>query len=114
MSDLAKKRCTSCEGGTAALSRGDITPLLAQLRGWEVIDNHHLRKSWTFPDFKSALEFVNRVGELAERENHHPDLYLSWGKARVETWTHNVNGLTQNDFILAAKIDELPRTEKRG
>ncbi len=114
MTSLATKKCTECETGTTALSRNQITPLLGQLRGWEVTDKSHLRKSWSFPDFNSALEFVNRVGELSERENHHPDLYFSWGKAQVELWTHKVNGLTENDFILAAKIDELPRSQKRG
>jgi 4a-hydroxytetrahydrobiopterin dehydratase len=110
MGKLATKKCTACEAGTSALSRSDITPLLGQLRGWEVVDSHHLRKDWTFPDFAAALRFVNRVGEVAEREAHHPDIYLSWGKARIELWTHKVNGLTENDFIVAAKIDELPRT----
>ncbi len=114
MSNLASKKCVACEGGTTALSQAPIASFLGQLRGWEVIDNHHLRKNWTFPDFESALAFVNEVGELAEREEHHPDLYLSWGKARVELWTHKVNGLTENDFIMAAKIDELPQGGTRA
>jgi 4a-hydroxytetrahydrobiopterin dehydratase len=113
MGNLASKQCTACKTGTSALARSEITPLLAQLRGWEVIDDHHLRKNWTFPDFAGALEFVNRVGDLAEREDHHPDLSFSWGKARVELWTHKVNGLTENDFIMAAKIDELPPARPR-
>jgi 4a-hydroxytetrahydrobiopterin dehydratase len=107
MGDLANKQCVPCRTATAALSPSETTSLLGRLRGWEVIDNHHLRKSWKFPDFQSALEFVNRVGELAEREDHHPDICFSWGKARVELWTHKVNGLTENDFVMAAKIDEV-------
>jgi 4a-hydroxytetrahydrobiopterin dehydratase len=72
-----------------------------------VVDEHHLSKSHTFPDFVSALDFVNRVGAIAEQEGHHPDLYLSWGKVEVRIWTHKINGLTESDFILAAKIDRL-------
>jgi 4a-hydroxytetrahydrobiopterin dehydratase len=110
MSNLSNRKCVACDSGTAPLSRIETKPLFEQLRGWEVIDNHHLRKSLSFKDFRSALEFVNRVGELAEREGHHPDLYLSWGKARIELWTHKVNGLTESDFVMAAKIDALDQT----
>jgi 4a-hydroxytetrahydrobiopterin dehydratase len=108
MCELAAKKCVPCQGGVPALTRAEFSPLLNQLRGWEVIDDHHLRKSLSFPDFRSALAFVNRVGELAENEGHHPDLYLSWGKVGTEIWTHKVDGLTESDFILAAKIDRLP------
>ncbi len=74
---------------------------------WTVLDGHHLRRNYTFSDFTGALEFVNRVGALAEDNGHHPDLYLTWGKASIELYTHAVNGLTETDFILAAKIDQL-------
>ena len=114
MSKLTNQKCAPCQIATSALAPNAITPLLGQLRDWEVIDNHHLRKSWTFPDFRTALEFVNRVGEIAEREDHHPDIYFSWGKARVELWTHKVDGLTENDFVVAAKFDESAAEQTRG
>jgi 4a-hydroxytetrahydrobiopterin dehydratase len=79
----------------------------AQLPGWQVVDGHHLTRSFQFPDFKTALEFVNRAGAVAEEEGHHPDLLLAWGKVDVKTWTHKIDGLTESDFILAAKIDRL-------
>ncbi len=75
--------------------------------GWNVIQEHHLAKTFTFPDFREALKFVNRVGELAEEQGHHPDLLLAWGKVEITIWTHKINGLTESDFILAAKIDQL-------
>ena len=109
MSELTAKRCVPCHGGVPGMTHAEIMPLLDQLRGWEVVNNHHLSKSLSFPGFVSARAFVNSVGELAEDEGHHPDLYLSWGKVGVEIWTHKVDGLTESDFILAAKIDELPR-----
>jgi 4a-hydroxytetrahydrobiopterin dehydratase len=84
-----------------------LEALKAQVPGWQVVDEHHLTRIFTFPDFRSALDFVNRVGAVAEAEGHHPDLYLAWGKVDVKTWTHKIDGLTESDFILAAKIDEL-------
>jgi 4a-hydroxytetrahydrobiopterin dehydratase len=89
------------------LSTGEIAVLAAQLRDWEVVAGRHLKKPFKFRDFRSALEFVNRVGELAEAEGHHPDITLGWGKAEITLWTHAAGGLTENDFILAAKIDRL-------
>jgi 4a-hydroxytetrahydrobiopterin dehydratase len=86
-----------------------IVPLQNQLHGWEVIDHHHLHKSYSFPDFITALAFVNSVGDIAEDEGHHPDIHLTWGKVGIQIYTHKINGLTESDFILAAKIDELPR-----
>ncbi len=107
MSELAKKACVPCRGGVPPLTAGQIKPLLAQVEGWEAVEDHHLRKSFKFPDFKQALEFVNRVGAIAEREGHHPDILLAWGKAEVSIWTHKINGLTESDFILAAKINQV-------
>jgi 4a-hydroxytetrahydrobiopterin dehydratase len=75
--------------------------------GWEVIEEHHLEKTCVFPDFKTALAFVNRVGEIAEQQGHHPDVFLSWGQVRVKIYTHKIDGLTESDFILAAKIDRV-------
>ena len=109
MSDLAKKECVPCKGGVPPMTREQIKELLPQLNGWGVEGEHHLMRSFTFPDFVKALAFVNRVGEVAEQQGHHPDIYLAWGMVRVEIWTHKINGLTESDFILAAKIDQLPR-----
>ena len=78
-----------------------------QAPGWEVVAGHHLARRFTFPDFRAALDFVNRVGALAEEQGHHPDLCLSWGQVDIQTWTHKIDGLTESDFILAAKIDRL-------
>jgi len=85
----------------------EIANLQRQVAGWQVVDNHHLSKSYAFPDFVTALAFVNRAGAVAEQEGHHPDLYLSWGKVEIRIWTHKINGLTESDFILAAKIDRV-------
>ena len=107
MSELAKKKCVPCAGGVPPLSADRTAELLTQLQNWAIEDGHHLHKSHEFPDFVSALAFVNNVGALAEQEGHHPDIYLTWGKVRIQIWTHKIDGLTESDFILAAKIDEL-------
>ena len=106
---LAEKHCVPCRGGVPPLAGEALDKMKSQVSGWDVVNGHHLRKNYAFPDFVKALEFVNRVGATAEQEGHHPDLYLSWGKVGVEIWTHKINGLTESDFILAAKIDEVPR-----
>jgi 4a-hydroxytetrahydrobiopterin dehydratase len=106
---LAKKKCVPCQGGVPALKGEGVTTLLNQLDAWNVADEHHLTKTYKFPDFVTALRFVNQIGDVAEREGHHPNIYFTWGTVRVEIFTHKVNGLTESDFILAAKIDELPR-----
>jgi 4a-hydroxytetrahydrobiopterin dehydratase len=95
-----------CEGGVPALTAAEIAPLLAQVHGWSVVEDKKLQKTYTFPDFAQALAFVNRAGAVAEVEGHHPDVYLTWGKVGVEIWTHAIGGLSENDFILAAKLDE--------
>ena len=108
MSDLAGEKCIPCRGGVPALQGSALRELEARLGGgWEVIDDHHLQKEIAFPDFASGLEFVNKVGALAEEEGHHPDLFLAWGRVRITIYTHKVDGLTRSDFILAAKIDQL-------
>ena len=104
---LSDKHCVPCRGGVPPLKGEPLEALKAQVPGWQVVEEHHLTKTFTFPDFLSALDFVNRVGAVAEAEGHHPDLYLAWGKVDVKTWTHKIDGLTESDFILAAKIDEL-------
>lgn len=106
MSELAKKNCVPCKGGVPPLRGEAIGQLLAQIEGWEAVDEHHLRKTYRFKDFVQALAFVNRVGAIAEEQGHHPDIHLTWGSVRVEIWTHKINGLTESDFVLAAKADE--------
>ncbi|RZT95396.1 pterin-4-alpha-carbinolamine dehydratase [Ancylomarina subtilis] len=107
MNHLSKKKCTPCQGGIPPLGETEINPYLIRLANWQVIEQHHLLKSFTFPDFKSALAFVNQIGVLAEEENHHPNINFTWGKVEVSIWTHKIDGLHENDFILAAKIDRL-------
>lgn len=103
--DLASKECVPCRGGVPPLTPEQREPLLAQLSGWTVVDGHHLSKQYDFENFVDGLAFVNRVGEVAEQNSHHPDLSLSWGKVRVDVWTHKIDGLTESDFVLAAKCD---------
>ena len=106
--DLSNKQCVPCEGGVPSLSRDEAEQLLTQTPNWELSDTAtHIRRNYVFPDFKSALVFVNRVGELAETEGHHPDIELGWGRVEIMLTTHAVRGLSENDFILAAKIDRL-------
>jgi len=106
--DLANLECVPCRGGVPPLTGDAAAALLARLGGgWELRDGHHLEKEFRFVDFAGALAFTNRVGALAERQGHHPDLLLSWGRVRATIWTHAIDGLTESDFILAAKIDTL-------
>jgi len=102
---LAEKHCVPCRGGVPPLKGEELEKMRGEVSGWQVVDQHHLTKSFSFPDFRTALAFVNRIGEIAEEEGHHPDLFLAWGKVDVKTWTHKIDGLTESDFILAAKID---------
>ena len=106
-SELAKKQCVPCRGGTPALQGEALARLARQVEGWKVENQHHITKRFKFPDFARALEAVNRIGALAEDQGHHPDLHLTWGEVGVTIWTHKVDGLTESDFILAAKIDEV-------
>jgi 4a-hydroxytetrahydrobiopterin dehydratase len=85
----------------------EIQKLLKELDGWQVVNEHHLKKSYKFGDFREALTFVNRIGGLAEEQGHHPDICFGWGQAEISIWTHKIDGLTESDFILAAKIDQL-------
>jgi 4a-hydroxytetrahydrobiopterin dehydratase len=107
MGDLASRDCIPCRGGVPPVSEQEAAALLEKLHGWDVIKQHHLAKSYVFKDFMDGVRFVNRVATLAESVGHHPDLHLSFGKVRVEVWTHKIDGLTESDFILAAKIDRL-------
>jgi 4a-hydroxytetrahydrobiopterin dehydratase len=107
MNELKSKTCVPCRGGVSALTSEEISPLLAELSDWQVVENHHLLKEFKFRDFVSALEFTNKVGAIAEAEGHHPDILLRWGSVEITIWTHKIDGLTESDFILAAKIDAL-------
>jgi len=108
MSDtLADKKCVPCRGGVPPLKGKELEALHQQVPAWSVIDEHHIQRAFQFPDFKQALHFVNQVGQIAEDEGHHPDMLLTWGMVDIKIWTHSVNGLTESDLILAAKIDRL-------
>ena len=107
MSSLAAKTCVPCRGGVPPLKGSALETLHEQVSDWQVIDEHHLNRQFKFPDFKQALAFVNRVGDLAEEQGHHPDMFLAWGKVEITLWTHKIDGLTESDFIMAAKLDRL-------
>lgn len=108
MSKLAEQDCVPCKGGVPPLQGDQLSQHLAELAdGWKVISEHHLEKEYKLKDFKEALDFTNQVGELAERVNHHPDIYLAWGKVKLTLWTHKIDGLTESDFVFAAKVDEI-------
>ncbi|ABG04988.1 pterin-4-alpha-carbinolamine dehydratase [Rubrobacter xylanophilus DSM 9941] len=107
MSELAEKECVPCKGGVPPLKGEELERLARQLPGWEVVDEHHLRRSFRFRNFREALDFVNRVGELAEEQNHHPDICFGWGRAEITVFTHKIDGLTESDFVFAAKVDRL-------
>ena len=104
---LADKTCVPCRGGVPPLQGDDLQALQTELPDWDVVAGHHLHKLFRFPDFQKALDFVNRVGAIAEEQGHHPDILLAWGKAEVTTFTHKIDGLTESDFVLAAKINRL-------
>ena len=105
---LYQLKCTACRVGSAALNADQIEQFMSQLsQDWQVVDGHHIERSYKFKDFRQGLDFVNKVGELAEQQGHHPDIYLSWGKVKITLFTHKIDGLHQSDFIMAAKIDQL-------
>lgn len=105
--ELASQTCVPCRGGVAPLKGEELRQILQEVPQWQVINEHHVTRTFTFPDFKQALAFVNRVGEVAEQQGHHPDILLTWGKAEITMWTHKIDGLTRSDLIMAAKIDQL-------
>ena len=107
MSDLAKKTCIPCKGGVPPLKGEKLEDLLEKLKNnWKIIKEHHLEKEYSFKNFKEALDFTVKVGELAENQGHHPDIFLAWGKVKLTIWTHKIDGLTESDFIFAAKADK--------
>ena len=111
MTELAKRTCVPCKGGVPPLEGKELADLERQVPGWKVVEQHHIEKSYSFPDFVSALEFVKAIGAVAEEQGHHPDILLRWGNVKITMWTHKIDGLTESDFILAAKIDEIPRAQ---
>jgi 4a-hydroxytetrahydrobiopterin dehydratase len=104
---LASQTCVPCRGGVPPLKGAELQQILQQVPQWKAVNEHHITRAYTFPDFKEALAFVNRVGEVAEQQGHHPDILLTWGKAEITMWTHKIDGLTRSDLIMAAKIDQL-------
>ena len=106
--DFSTKTCIPCQGGVPALNEEEIGGFISKIDSrWEVIENHHLYREWKFSDFKTALDFVNKVANLAEEEDHHPEILLEWGKVTVSWWSHKIKGLHKNDLIAAAKTDSL-------
>jgi len=105
--ELHKQKCVPCEGGTPTLKPKQTKEYLNKTPKWKAIKNHHIHREFKFKDFNSALKFVNKVSKIAERENHHPDINLGWGYVNMTTYTHSINGLSINDFILAAKINRI-------
>jgi len=105
---LHEKKCIPCDGGIPPLNSTEIEPLISQLdNDWEVVEQHHLQRTWGFEDFATALQFVNQAGDICEQEFHHADFELGWGRVKVMIWTHKIDGLTESDFVLASKIDHL-------
>lgn len=106
MTDLAEQTCVPCRGGVPPMEADEAERLLAKLDdAWSVVETHHLEREFEFPDFADALAFTNAIGAIAEEQGHHPDIHLSWGRVGVEIWTHKIDGLTESDFVLAAKFD---------
>jgi 4a-hydroxytetrahydrobiopterin dehydratase len=106
MSDLTQKRCVPCEGGVPPLGKREVEGLLAEIPGWSLSEKW-ITKEFQFKNFVQAMEFVNRVAGLAEQEGHHPDIHIHYNRVRFDIWTHAIDGLSENDFILAAKIETL-------
>ena len=105
---LKEKTCIPCQGGIPPLTIEEIKPFMVQINDdWKLIADHHIERVFTFPDFQTALDFVNSAGEICEKEDHHADFELSWGRVKIMIWTHKINGLTESDFVLAAKFDRI-------
>ena len=106
MSELAKKECVPCRGGVPPVKGEELAALHRELGdAWQVVDGHHLEREYRFDDFRQALDFTSKVGEMAEEQQHHPDILLTWGLVKVTIWTHKIDGLTESDFVFAAKAD---------
>lgn len=112
-SELSAKKCKPCEGGVPPLKGQELRDLEDKLdHGWRVMEEHHLEREFEFPDFRKALDFTNRVGEIAEEEGHHPDILLTYGKVKITLYTHKIDGLTESDFIMAAKASDAYEGDK--
>ena len=110
MNELAKKNCVACKGGVPPFKGEALKSLRRKIRrSWKLIRQHHLENEYKFKDFREALAFTNQVGKLAEKQQHHPDIYLAWGKVKLTLWTHKIDGLTESDFIFAARVDAIRR-----
>lgn len=110
MAELTEERCVACRKGAPTVTEQEITELKPQIPDWTLTERDgepRLERTYTFPDFKTALSFTDRVGALAEEEGHHPALLTEWGKVTVAWWTHKIHGLHRNDFIMAAKTDQI-------
>ena len=106
--DLKNKKCVPCEGGIPPLTPEEVKTYMKELKeGWKVYENRRIYKTYSFVNFKHTMSFVNEVAELAEEEGHHPVMHVYYGKVDMELWTHAINGLSENDFIMAVKMDEL-------
>ena len=110
LDNLSDMECIPCKGGVPPLSEEESSAFLSQINDdWEVVENHHLTRTWSFPDFASALEFTNQLGEICEQQNHHADFELGWGRVVSVIYTHKIDALTESDFVLAAKFDTIQR-----
>jgi 4a-hydroxytetrahydrobiopterin dehydratase len=105
--DLSNERCIPCRDGAPTLTSEELDALMPSLSGWQVVDHHHFHKQWSFPDFQSALDWVNQAGAVCEAAGHHADFSLAWGRAEAVIYTHKVDGLTRADAVLAAKLDAI-------
>ncbi len=105
---LSEEGCVPCQNATAPVKGVELKRLSNKLgSGWKIVRGHHLEREYQFKDFLKALAFTNKVGKLAERVQHHPDIYLAWGKVKLTLWTHKIDGLTESDFVFAAKVNKL-------
>ncbi|MFP6565377.1 MAG: 4a-hydroxytetrahydrobiopterin dehydratase [Myxococcota bacterium] len=111
---LAEQDCVPCRGGVPPLTAEQIAPLAAQTPGWKVVDDHHIVREYGFPDFATALAFVNGVGAEAEAQGHHTDLELAWGRVGVTLYSHKIGGLSEADFVMAARIERVHETRPEG
>ncbi len=108
MSDFSEKNCIPCKGGIPSLKGECLSVLMKEINDdWNLVEDHHLEREFKFPNFKEAWDYLNRVSEMSEEQDHHPDLELSWGRVKVTIWTHKIDGLTESDFVFAAKCDSL-------
>jgi 4a-hydroxytetrahydrobiopterin dehydratase len=105
---LAQESCIPCQEGGGSLDAAELESLLAQLPHWQVVNQHHLQRRWTFADFQSALHWLNQAGAICEQQGHHADFQLGWGYSEAVIYTHKVDGLTRADFVLAARLDAIP------